>query len=484
MKSPLPDKLPAAHDLIIDLVAQNARLERENAELADQNARLDQANAELREKLEKQKRARKRQAHPFRRQEKKRIPPSKHKKSGRRKGKGTFARRPAPERADEESHISLQSCPHCGNSELPAEKKEFANWQIDIPPIQPVVTCFHTEGCICPQCKTWIQSRHPSQLSTAMGAANITFGPRLIAIAADLHEHLGVSYEKLEDLLSSAFNFDLERSSLCKAVDRLLKQAEPIYSQLIDLIRQSSVVQADETGWRIGILNAWLWTFTNKQATVYEIRAGKGARSHQVVVDILGKEFAGVLVSDCFAAYDVEQFDDWLKQKCLAHFLRAFADLRDDGKAAVLAFAIEAIDHLKNAITLAQHRDSIETSDYQRQCAALEENFDAFLEQNASITNETATRLLNRLLKQRKHLFTFLYHPDVPADNNQAERDLRPAVVIRKTQGCNKTPHGARKHAVLTSISATLRKQNRSPIDFYTRLQFPDANAPPVTAPN
>ena len=477
MMSPLPDNLPDAHDLIIELVAENARLKREREELIVEKAHLE-------ETLEEQRKAGKRQAHPFRRSENRRIPPSDHKKPGRRKGKGTFTRRPTPEQADEEFRIPLNACPHCGNSALPAERKKLINWQIDAPPIQPVVTCFHTEGCICPQCNIWIQSRHPRQLSTAMGAANITFGPRLIAIAADLHEHLGISYEKIEDLLGCAFGFDLERSSLCKAVDRLLKQAEPIYTQLIELIRRSSVVHADETGWRIGILNAWLWTFTNKEATVYEIRSGEGARGHGVVVDILGRQFAGVLVSDCFAAYDVKLFDNWLKQKCLAHFLRAFADLRDDSKAAVLSFALEVIDHLKSAIALARRRDSGPPSDYQHQCTRLEEDFDALLKRNASITDEVATRLLNRLLKQRKHLFTFLYHPDLPYDNNQAERDLRPAVVIRKTQGCNKTSQGARKHVVLTSISATLRKQNRSPIDFYTRLQYTDASMPAITAPS
>jgi hypothetical protein len=63
-------------------------------------------------------------------------------------------------------------------------------------------------------------------------------------------------------------------------------------------------------------MSAWLWVFTNRQVTVYTIQESRG---HDVVVEILGKEFAGILASDCFAAYDHHELAAWLKQKCLGH---------------------------------------------------------------------------------------------------------------------------------------------------------------------
>ena len=69
-----------------------------------------------------------------------------------------------------------------------------------------------------------------------------------------------------------------------------------------------------------------------------------------------------------------------------------------------------------------------------------------------------------RVTKQRDHLFTFLYHDAVPATNDQAERMIRPAVVVRKTQGCNKSQAGADAHAILGSIGATGKQNDRSPI--------------------
>lgn len=52
------------------------------------------------------------------------------------------------------------------------------------------------------------------------------------------------------------------------------------------------------------------------------------------------------------------------------------------------------------------------------------------------------------------------------ATNNQAERDLRPVVIVRKTGGCNKSPPGARTHEVLASIFATLKKQRRDIMEY------------------
>jgi hypothetical protein len=64
----------------------------------------------------------------------------------------------------------------------------------------------------------------------------------------------------------------------------------------------SHVVHADETGWRIGRLNAWLWVFSSQEVTIYAIRPSRG---HDVPEDILGPDFDGYLVVDGLKSYDV-----------------------------------------------------------------------------------------------------------------------------------------------------------------------------------
>lgn len=74
-------------------------------------------------------------------------------------------------------------------------------------------------------------------------------------------------------------------------------------------------------------------------------------------------------------------------------------------------------------------------------------------------------RFVRTLLKQRPRLFTFLYHDAVDPTNNAAERELRPAVVVRKTGGCNRTEAGADAHAILASILRTCLKQGFDPVE-------------------
>jgi len=110
---------------------------------------------------------------------------------------------------------------------------------------------------------------------------------------------------------------EVTAGGLCQADACLAEVAEPIYRELVKAIRQTAAVYADETGWRIGVLSAWLWVFTSKKVTAYTT----GDRSHEVV-EILGREFREMLVSDCFTAYDAKAFEEWLKQKCFAHLCR------------------------------------------------------------------------------------------------------------------------------------------------------------------
>lgn len=439
--------------------------------LVEAHDRIRELQGQLKEKelqIAEMQRSGNRQAHPFRRRKCK--PHSRHKKPGRRKRRGVFTNRPAPEKADIEETVALQKCPSCGCSELP-DKKELVNWQIDLPPIQPEITRFTTQGCFCPDCSDWIQSRHPHQLSTAMGAANITIGPRAIAAAADMHERHGMSYEKIADVFTELLGFSITPSCLCKSLDRLLARSEHVYAELVDSIRRCSAVHADETGWRIGTLNAWLWVFTNSELCVYTVRSGSGARGHQVVIEMLGKRFSGILISDCLATYDQKSFIHWLKQKCCSHLLKDFAELSMSQKAQAAALGIAVCAFIKKAMTLKKSKEQFQENEYEKHCAALEVELDQLLMEHEAVTEPDSLRLLNRIRKQRYNLLTFLYHDEVDATNNLAERDLRPAVISRKTQGCNKTVAGARKHAILASIIVTARKQGKAVTDTLTQIQ-------------
>ena len=94
-----------------------------------------------------------------------------------------------------------------------------------------------------------------------------------------------------------------------------------------------------------------------------------------------------------------------------------------------------------------------------------------------------ADRLGKRLSKYRDQLFTFLDTPGVPPDNNHAERQIRPAVIMRKNQLCNRSDAGAATQATLMSIYRTLKLRGHDPtktIAAALRELLQTGNLPPL----
>jgi len=456
---------------VAELREEGARLLAENTKLADENAKLAGENAELRRQVKEAKRSGKRQATPFARRKRQ----SSSKRPGRRPGQGTFQYReqPSPEEVDRHEEVRLCSCPHCGGEVTDIQEHE--HFTSDIPPVKPITTRYVTESGYCPHCQKRVRSRHPDQISEASGAAGVVVGPRAKAMGADLKHRMGLSYAKISDLMSTSFDLDMTRSGWYQADRRLATQARPVYAELVELIRRAAVVHGDETGWRIGSLSAWLWVFTNQEMTVYTIADN---RSHRVIVDILGDEFEGVLVSDCFSAYNHQALNEWLKQKCLAHLLRELSQLVTEKSRGAVRFARDVSALLRTALALKEQKATLASETYAERCAQLEAQLDKLIDERRRLTDPDNQRIAKRLRKHRDHLLRFLYIDALDATNNQAERMLRPAVITRKTGGCNRNEQGAETHAILSSVLVTCKQRSIPVLDFLVELQRrgPDAS--------
>ena len=427
-------------------------------------AQLQQRITELEQRLTEWEQAAKRQATPFARKPRKENP----KRPGRQAGQGQFTSRahPMPEEVTDTKEQGLDVCPACGGSVT--DLKEHEQFVVDIPEVRPTVTRYVTQSGQCAACEQRVRSRHPEQISAATGAAGVVIGPRAKALAADLKHRLGVPYGKVAEVLAVGFGLPVSRGGLCQADTRLAHQARPVYHELLDLIRQSAVVHVDETGWRIGTLAAWLWVFTNPNLTVYTIARGRG---HEVVVDILGEKFAGVLVSDCFTAYNHQALVDWLKQKCLGHLLKDLSELNERKTGGAVRFVRAVTDVLRAALRLRDQKRSLALTDFAAQAAQLETRLDALIDPQRQLTDADNVRFAKRLRKHREHLLRFLYVDGLDATNNQAERMLRPAVITRKTGGCNRTAAGAETHSILASVLTTCRQQGFSILDSLVKIQ-------------
>jgi transposase len=458
-------------ELIEIILQQQALLERQAQRLA-----------ELERQVEQLQRAGKRQATPFSRQHAKADP----KAPGRKSGQGHFTHRtpPHPEEVAHTKEQALDGCPHCGSGL--SDLKAHEHFEVDIPPVQPLITRYVTHSGYCLACRQRVRSRHPEQLSQATGAAGVVLGPRSKALAADLKHRLGLSYGKIQELFEVSFGLPSSRGGLWQADVRLAQQARPVYDQLMELLRHSAQVHADETGWRIGTLSAWLWVFTNRQLTVYTIARGAGhARSHEVIVEMLGEAFAGTLISDCFTAYDHSQLEGWLKQKCVGHLLKDLSHMESgkSGRAVCFARAVSAVLRAALALRDEKAKGRVEATEFKTQAQHLEAQLDGLIDERRRLSDADNVRFAKRLRKHRAHLLRFLYEDGVDATNNQAERMLRPAVIVRKTGGCNRTPEGAAAHSILASVLVTCRQQKLCLLDFLVKLQRTVGGVLPSLAP-
>jgi transposase len=287
---------------------------------------------------------------------------------------------------------------------------------------------------------------------------------------------MGIPYRKVGRVLSKGFGLGVCPGGLARSGQRLTRQAKPTYAQMILQLRESKVVNGDETGWKIDGEKAWLWVFTSEAVTVYVIDP---TRAHEVADRVLGEEFEGVLGCDCFPAYDPLEYQ---QQKCLGHLLRRCSRIALVQGDEAVAFSQQVARLLRRAMQLKKRRTEMSPHGYlvnKRRTemsphgylvarGKVEATLDRLL--NQEVSDPENVKLVKLLTKQRHRLLTFLYIEEVDPTNNIAERRIRPAVIVRKISAGNRSDRGSETHATLTSIVQTCRQQEKDFLDVATRL--------------
>jgi transposase len=459
--------------LLAQLRQQIAEMQEDYRRLQRRLARIKKDNDRLRAELDEMRRQSHRQANPFCRAKLKK----RKKKPGRRRGHAANLRpTPKPEHINRVVNVPCRLCPDCG---VPlVDPGQVVQYQTDLPPIVPIITQFTIETGFCPCCRQRVQGRHAEQTSDAIGAAGNTLGPVVLTMAAELKHRLGVPYRKISDFLETYADLKVCPSAFIRADQRLAERAHPTYKLLIDALRRSDIVHADETGWRVNAVNGWLWVFSNQNLTVYTIRSGDGARGADVPKDILGPDFDGILIVDGLKTYNVL---DYRKGQCNAHLLRRTKGLQDTVPTEDRDLVDELQGLVQEAIGLAERRQQLTPEGYTRRVANIENRLEAWLLRGVRRRRPLCPeveRLIDHVAEHYYEWFVFLHEPKVPPTNNHAERMLRPAVITRKVGGCNKTLFGALAHSILASVMVTCKQQGQKFLELARKLWASRTPAP------
>ena len=373
------------------------------------------------------------------------------KKPGRKAGH-RGSRRATPARIDAQETHRAEVCPDCGGP-LHRCAETRTRYTEDIPAVQPVVTAHTIHRDWCPTCRKKVEPK----VTTALPGS--TLGNRTLALTAWLHYALGNTLSQIVEVFNFHLQMKVTPGGLAQMWRRLAEILYPWYQQIHQEALDSAVLHGDESGWRVNGKTHWLWCFANTFLSYFMIDRSRGSPA---LLKFFTQEFAGVLVSDFWGAYNAVACA--LRQTCLVHLLRDLEHVEQykSPSANWPAFAKKLRRLLGDAIRLWRQKDELPPETYAARRARLSARRDELID--TAWDDPQAGRLIKRLRRHRDDLLTFLDQAGVPFENNLAERAIRPAVIIRKNSYGNRSDQGAETQAVLMSIFFTLKKRGHNPV--------------------
>jgi len=394
--------------------------------------------------------------------------PKRRGRPGAKKGHAG-ARRPAPKRIDEHKEHRLDRCPDCGGPLQRCNRKRTRTIEDILEDLRTVVTEHTVHRDYCPCCKKDVEPVVPDAMPKA------AIGHRTVALSAWLHYGVGVSLSQVRELLGTQFQTRLSDGGLVAAWQRLAEVLEPWYVQIAELARASGHLHADETGWRMNGQTWWLWCFANRQVCYYLLDPSRGSAALE---KFFAEAFDGVLITDFWPAYNAFATE---RQCCLVHLLRELEKVDEHNRSSEWqAFAKPLRRLVRDGIRL-RKRGDFDPQRYASRIHRIDGRLMALA--TGEYADADARRLAKRLWKHCDELFTFLDHPEVPFENNLAERMIRPAVILRKISQGNRREKGAAAQAVLMSVYRTLKLAGMDPLATIAsalRTYLADGQLPPL----
>ncbi|HMB04028.1 MAG TPA: IS66 family transposase [Isosphaeraceae bacterium] len=362
-------------------------------------------------------------------------------------------RRPAPTRIDRREDHTLAACPKCHGPVRRCRSSRTRVIEDILPDITPVVTEHTVHRYWCPQRRDTVEPVVPDAMPGS------TIGLRVVVLSAWLHYLLGTTLAQIIDVFNFHLQFELSAGGLVQMWRRLREILLAWHLEIQAQALNSAVLHADETGWRVDGKTHWLWCFTTADLTYYMIDRSRGSPA---LKRFFKKEFAGVLVTDFWAAYNAVVCTH--KQKCLPHLLRDLKRTQHYHKPGGdwPASSKQLKRLIRDSLRLSKRRKAVSSEAFASRRHRLDRRLHDLLAEPWE--NRHARRLVKRLRRHASELFTFLDHPGAPSDNNHGERQIRPAVIARKNSYANGSEDGAETQAVLMSVFRTLKQRGHNPV--------------------
>lgn len=347
----------------------------------------------------------------------------------------------------------LDRCPKC-HSGFQEEAVEYARQVIELPPPQVIEVIEHrVMKSFCPHCQRW----HAAKLDlTGQVFGHGRIGVGITALIAYLRNALRMPYRRIQEYLLTIHRLAISVGEIIELLHDMRRVTEEDVDGLKKQAQTSRIVHADETGWREDGRNGYIWGFFTEGEEPVRYYEYDPSRGQAVVARILDGKFHGHLVTDFYAGYNDYEGPH---QRCWTHLLRDLHELKEEHsqETEVLEWAQsvrKVYDDAKQWLETARAPDQDERG---KKYVEFTGRTHLLGLQYARAKDSPCCALAKRLMRHEDELFQFVLVAGLSADNNLAERSLRPLVVIRKISGGSRSTNGTKTRMALASLFETWR---------------------------
>jgi len=293
-------------------------------------------------------------------------------------------------------------------------------------------------------------------------------GLRLTSLIVYLRNVMRSPYRQIQKYLEKQHGVMLSIGGIVELLHRVRTASQEELRRLYQAARASPVIHADETGWREDGQNGYIWVLSVPGPMPIRIYHYNRSRSRFVVKGLLGSspgnQFQGVLCSDFFGSYNIY---DGRHQRCWVHLLRDLYKLKEEHPDQIVVQTwSETVRHLYDeALEFVRATSPPDEQERIIKYGTLLARLEKLGQVHARSEGHPCRILAKRLLRHQDEMFQFVLHPEVSADNNLAERSLRPLVIERKISGGTRSVAGTTTRMVLASLVSTWLARGLNPYE-------------------
>jgi len=272
-------------------------------------------------------------------------------------------------------------------------------------------------------------------------------GNRLQSFIVSLKNDFAGSDEKIPQFIENISGETFSQQTINDSIKRVSESLEPDYNKLEKELRESEVVGSDETGWRMNGEKWYLWLLCTMNIVFITIQKSRG---REVLAKILGTDYEGTIISDCFSSY--QKIAKYF-QKCWAHLLRKTYSLAQEFKDKDIVKLHTYLTNLFNEMG-----SFLEKEPSKAQRKRMYKLFNRRMQKIMHYpwkSKQAMDIVKNWLVKFEGHWLTAISIPDVKLTNNDTERHIRSSIPTRKLLGCHRTEKGTKCFAIIESLRKT-----------------------------